>query len=138
MGKMRALLLLLAIPLLATFAPLEMAEPPVVPQRPFVTAEPVPLREDAPGDRRLGGLTFLGGWWLRSNHPDFGGISAMHLAGGSVLALSDAGRVFQFPVPRRRGVAPLSVLGLPDGTAEGRGQQGTEAMAGPPDRGAIA
>jgi hypothetical protein len=126
---MRLLILLLAVPLIATFAPVEMIKTPVDPRRPTVTAEPVPLRSDAPGERRLGRLTYLGGWWLRSNHPEFGGISAMHIADGSVLALSDAGRVMRFAVPRRRGVAPLSVSGLPDVTGEGKKQQDTEAMA---------
>jgi hypothetical protein len=129
MGKMRALLLLLAIPLLATFAPLEMAEPPVVPQRPFVTAEPVPLREDAPGDRRLGGLTFLGGWWLRSNHPDFGGISAMHVEGGRVLALGDGGVLMGFGLPARRGRTTLWTMPLPDVVGKSKTRRDTEAMA---------
>jgi hypothetical protein len=126
---MRALLLLFAVPLLATFAPLEMAEAPVLPKRPFVTAEPVPLRDDAPGERRLGRLTFLGGWWLRSDHPDFGGISAMHVGGGRVLALSDGAAVLQFPIPERRGRALLGIETLPDVAGRSKTRRDTEAMA---------
>ena len=125
---MRAVMLLLAFPLLATFAPLEMAEAPVVPKRPFVTAEPVPLREDAPGQRRLGRLTFLGGWWLRSNHPDFGGISAMHVEDGRVMALGDGGMLMSFPVPARRGRAPLGMMPLPDLAGRSKTGRDTEAM----------
>lgn len=125
---MRLLLLLLAFPLLATFAPFAMTKTPTAPGRPTVTAEPVPLRDDAPGERRLGRITFLGGWWLRSNHPEFGGISAMHVADGSVLALSDAGRVIRFAVPVRRGTVPLALLPLSDIAGLGKKQQDTEAM----------
>ena len=126
---MRLLLLLLAVPLMTTFAPVAMIKRPIVPEQPSVSASPVPLRDDAPGERKLGRLTYLGGWWLRSNHPDFGGISAMHVEGGSVLALSDAGRVMRFAVPRRSGRAPLWVLPLPDVAGAGKKEQDTEAMA---------
>jgi hypothetical protein len=129
MGAMRVLMLLFAFPLLATFAPLEMAEAPAIPTRPFVTAEPVPLREDAPAERRLGGLTFLGGWWLRSNHPNFGGISAIHVGGGRVLALGDGGVLMGFPVPARRGRAPLWTMPLPDLAGKSKTRRDTEAMA---------
>jgi hypothetical protein len=126
---MRLLLLLLTVPLLATFAPISMGKMPISPDRPSVSAEPVPLRDDAPGERRLGRLTFLGGWWLRSNQPEFGGISAMHVSDGWVLALSDAGRVMRFVVPTRRGAAPLSLSVLPDIAGAGKKQQDTEAIA---------
>ncbi len=126
---MRRLLLILAVPLLATFAPLEMAKPPVYPQRPAVWAEPVPLREDAPGERRLGRLTFLAGWWLRSNHPDFGGVSAMHVDKGQVLALSDGAQTMRFSVPVRRGRMPLWTYPLPDVASRSKKQRDTEAMA---------
>jgi hypothetical protein len=128
-GVMRPLLLLLATPLLATFAPLSMRETPVSPARPTVWAEPVQLREDAPGERKLGRLTFLGGWWLRSDHPEFGGISAMHVENGAVLALTDAGRVLRFPIPARRGRAPLGLMPLPDTAGVAKTQRDTEAMA---------
>lgn len=126
---MRALLLLLAFPFLATFAPVSMIKQPDHPARPTIWAEPVPLRDDAAGERRLGRLAFLGGWWLRSDHSEFGGISAMHVAESSVLALSDAGRVMRFAVPARRGAAPLRIMPLPDVAGSGKKQQDTEAMA---------
>jgi hypothetical protein len=96
---MRSFLLLAALPLLATFAPHSMARPPEAPADPRVWAEPIPLRAESPGQRRLGRLRFLGGWRLSSNDPRFGGISAMQVEAGHVLALTDSARVFRFELP---------------------------------------
>ena len=126
---MRFLLLLLALPLLATFAPAGMIMEPVYPAAPTLWAEPVPLRTDAPGERRLGRLTFLAGWWLRSNHPRFGGISGMHVADGMVTALNDNGIVLRFAVPARTGAAPLTVLDLPAAPGATKKQRDSEALA---------
>lgn len=96
------LLLLAALPLLATFAPpsLQHREPP--PAATLVRFAPVPLSEEAPGTRRLGRLTWLGGWALTGNDARVGGISALHVEGGEALALSDAGWRIRFPLPGRR------------------------------------
>jgi hypothetical protein len=126
---MRLLLLLLFAPLLATFAPTAMIKKPAAPPRPTIRAEPVPLRDDDPAARRLGRLTFLEGWWLRADHPEFGGLSAMHVAEGQVLALSDGGVVMRFPLPKRSGSAPLWMLHLPDAPGRNKKQRDTEAMA---------
>jgi hypothetical protein len=94
--------LLAAFILLATFAPpgLQRRDPP--PAVSLVRFEPVPLEESAPATARLGRLTFLGGWSLTSNDERFGGISALHVEGGAVLALSDAGWRSSFPLPGLR------------------------------------
>ena len=78
---MRVLLLLLALPLLTTFAPKSLTNYADIPKAPWLWVERVPLRTDAPESRRIGGLIYLEGWALRSNHPYFGGISAMHVTG---------------------------------------------------------
>ena len=56
---MRTLLLLLALPLLATFAPKSMTTYAPVPDDPVLWVEPVALREEQPQNRRLGALTFI-------------------------------------------------------------------------------
>jgi hypothetical protein len=101
----RILFLLAAFPLLATFAPLALQhrEPP--PPVSFVRFTPVGLYEDAPGLRRLGRLDFLGAWQLTSNDSRFGGISALHVEAGGVLAISDAGWRTRVLLPR--GLAPV-------------------------------
>ena len=72
----------------------------------LVTARALPLDPAMPGRRRIGGLTYLGGWELQSANPSFGGISALLAAGpGEMLALSDSGILMGFHVgqgPRSR------------------------------------
>ncbi len=126
---MRFLLILLALPLLATFAPARLIEAPDNPARPAIWAEPVPLRTDAAGATRLGRLRFLGGWWLRSNHPDFGGLSAMHVSDGAVTAVNDNGVVLRFPLPSRAGALPLQVLELTEAPGANKKQRDSEALA---------
>ncbi len=128
MGGMRRLLLLLAVPLLATFAPASLISEPASPTRPTVWAEPVPLRTDAPGERRIGRLTFLGGWWLRGSHPDWGGISAMRVADGAVTAVNDNGVVLRFAVPTRAGPLPIEALPLQEAPGLSKKQRDSEAL----------
>jgi len=125
---MRLLLALAAMLFLATFAPPALFEAPDVPARSRLAFEPVPLQESEPGRRQVGQLLFLGGWAMRSNDPRFGGISAMHVAEGEVIAVSDAGWLFGFPLPHS-GSARLSVLSL--GRADGgeKGDRDSEALA---------
>ncbi|HEU0098682.1 MAG TPA: esterase-like activity of phytase family protein [Allosphingosinicella sp.] len=96
---MRILFLLAAFVLLATFAPaaLQQREPP--PAVTLVTFTPVPLREEAPAGKRVGRLSWLGGWALTSNDARVGGISALHVEAGEALAFSDAGWRIRFRVP---------------------------------------
>jgi hypothetical protein len=62
-------------------------------------SRPVPLDPDQPTERRLGPLTFVGGWVLSSDDRRFGAISSMSVAGGRVVALSDQGIIFRFALP---------------------------------------
>lgn len=125
---MRVLLLLLAFPLLATFAPFSLAREPVTPAVLRLHAEPVALRENAPDQRRLGQLRFLEGWWLRSNDPHFGGVSAMHVEGDAITALTDTGRLYFFRPPRRSGPTPLRGRWLTGGPDTPKQLRDTEAM----------
>ncbi|HEX8644827.1 MAG TPA: esterase-like activity of phytase family protein [Allosphingosinicella sp.] len=117
--------------LLATFAwPLEQP-PPRGPPDTTMTAEAVPLDRADPARRRVGGLVFLGGWRLASRDVRFGGISAMHVEDGHVLALSDAGSLFRFPVPESAGALPLHIARVRRGPGSGgqKGDRDGEAMA---------
>ncbi|HEX8217443.1 MAG TPA: esterase-like activity of phytase family protein [Allosphingosinicella sp.] len=105
--------------LLGTFA--RPAERPPKPRQALVsmTAERIALDEGEPERRRLGGLELLDLWVLSSRDVRFGGISAMHVEDGQVLAFSDSGRVFRFPVPRRAGSLPLRIERLAHGPGDG-------------------
>jgi hypothetical protein len=61
------------------------------------TLHAVPLPEDV---RAIGSTRLAGAWELRSQSPDFHGYSALAaLADGSLLALSDRGRLLRFGPP---------------------------------------
>lgn len=125
----RLILALLAAPVLATFAPVSLFSEPVPPARLHLNFKAVPLDKDDPGRRSAGKLLYLRGWWIRSNDGRFGGISAMHVERGRVIALSDAGWLFRFPLPTR-GEGPLSITPLPEGPglARVKGDRDVEAM----------
>lgn len=85
----------------------------------LVRATPLPLSSTDPSLRRIGRLTYLGGWQLNSPHHGFGGISSLLAQDdGQILALSDSGTLMGFhigPGPnfgkaaRRSFIAPLPV-----------------------------
>ncbi|MET1111348.1 MAG: esterase-like activity of phytase family protein [Allosphingosinicella sp.] len=112
---MRFILLLIALPLLATFAPpaLQDREPP--PAVTLVRFTPVALRGEAPDDRRLGRLLYLGGWVVTSNDARLGGLSALHVEAGEALALSDAGWRVRFPMPPARGPVKAELAFIREG-----------------------
>lgn len=94
-----------------------------------VGAEPVTFEGDP--RRRHGALVFLEGWELSSGDRRFGGVSAMHVEGGEVLALTDTASVLRFPIPRRPGALPLRIERLSGGPGSGlsKGDRDIEAMA---------
>ena len=128
---MRILFLLAAFVLLATFAPLGLQRRDPPPAVSLVQFDPVPLDEAAPESRRLGRLVFLGGWALTSNDPRFGGISALHVEAGRVLALSDAGWRASFPLPAGRGPvrAEVAMMAAGPGPAEEKANRDVESLA---------
>jgi hypothetical protein len=124
---MRLLLSLAALLLLTTFAPPELAQPwPNEEARLF--AEPILLDPRDQAVRQAGRLVFLGGWHLRSDNFRFGGISAMHVEGGEVTALSDAGDVLRFSLPRAGTAQKVRIFRLP-GSQDRHPNVDAEAMA---------
>ena len=97
LARAGAALVLLAI--LATLNRNGRSDPAPSAHDAVIRFEGVPLDNSAPGRRRLGKLQYLAGWSLSSPNAFFGGISAMHIEGGAVIALSDSGHVIRFPVP---------------------------------------
>ena len=128
---MRILFLLAALVLLATFAPLGLQRRDPPPAVSLVRFAPVTLVEDEPGARRLGRLTFLGGWWLTSNDGRFGGISALHVEAGEVLALSDAGWRIRFPLRNGRTEvrADIAMMEAGPGPADEKENRDSESLA---------
>lgn len=127
---MRTLFALAALPLLTTFAPAALYRAPSIPEQARLWLEPVPLDEERPGRRRLGRLLYLGGWSLHSNDPRFGGISALHVENGALMALSDTGMLFGFRAPSGRDGVPMSVRQLLKGPGSPlrKKDRDTEAM----------
>ena len=93
-----------------------------------MTAVPVALDPGRPAVRRVGELLFLRGWALNSPDRRFGGISAMRVEGDRVTALSDAGTVLSFRLPRRRGAMPLRVEPLSQRIIRDESFYDTESM----------
>jgi hypothetical protein len=127
---MRALLILAASPLLATFAPLSLSTTPALPTLTTLAFQPLPLDRKDPARRTIGKLDYLSGWAISSNDRRFGGISAMHVDGQEVIALSDAGSVIRFPLPGRRAPA-ADIFPVPSGPGASakKDDRDVEAMA---------
>ena len=126
---MRLILGILLLLLLGTFAPPRMHRPHERPAEPILRFEPLAVGQSELG--RGAKAQLLGAWSLRSNHPGFGGISAMHVAGTGVLALSDGGAIFSFGLPDTGSVQPLSVTAIADhpGSKTKKSSRDVEALA---------
>ena len=96
-----------------------------------LTVETVALDPSDPARTRIGSLTFIRGYRLSSSDPRFGGISAMHVEGGEVLAVSDAGSAIRFPLPTGAGALPLRIEALRQvpGPAGLKSDRDSESMA---------
>jgi hypothetical protein len=112
------------------------AEPPV---RITIDAKPIDaFRPGTASQRRFGMLDFVGGIELKSSHPDFGGLSALHVEadGEHFVSLSDRGHWLTGRIVYERGrpvgvadAVMASMLG-PDGrTLNARGWYDTESLA---------
>jgi hypothetical protein len=125
---MRILLALLFLLLLATFAPLGRTPPEPPPAVTELTFTPVNLLYGDPGHRAAGRLVYLGGWRIGSNDRRFGGISALHVAGGRAIAVSDTGALIRFALPGSPPSARIDALPDGPGSAEVKSQRDAEAM----------
>lgn len=120
---------LLALFFLGTFISPSQYRPAPLQRAATILFEPVPL--DTGGARtRLGPLLYLGGWRLSSDNPRFGGISAMHVDAGRVIALTDAGTLIRFPLPRGTSTVSGTIDPLPDapGSEAVKSDRDTESM----------
>ena len=104
---MRILSALSILVLLATFAPPSLYRPREVPRGAWVEWQPL-SNGDVAGCS-LGKLDLVEGWVLTSNHPEFGGLSGLHVGTAEAVAISDTGFVLHFPLARG-GRVPLSVF----------------------------
>ncbi len=84
-----------------------------------IRATPVMLDPADAARTRIGALRFLGGWELTSKRADFGGISALHVRNGNVLAVSDTGSVFRFMMRDDGRIAHARSTMLPAGPGTG-------------------
>jgi hypothetical protein len=97
---LRMLLLLAALFFIGRFAPPALLSPSRSDGPAVILFKPVVLDSRDPARTKLGALTFLHGWSLDSLNRGFGGISALHVDNGAVVALSDAGALIRFPLPK--------------------------------------
>lgn len=106
----------------------EDAEPRARVSRSLLEAKPVALDPGNPARRRLGPLRYLAGCSLTSAEPALGGISGIHVEGGWILAITDAGTVLRFAAPAG-GQTDLSLSSLSDGPGTGRRKADRDAEA---------
>jgi hypothetical protein len=125
---MRVFVAFLILLLLGTFAPPALYRPKPPPAFPVITFEAVPLDSRRPDRKRVGALIWLGGWVLESNDPRFGGISALHVSGNRVIALSDAGTLIRFGLPGTAAETRIEPLSAGPGSADVKGDRDSESM----------
>ena len=132
---MRVPVALALLLLLGTFAPPGLFRPAPVPAQSKLWFEAVPLDRKNAARRRVGSLLYLAGWSLRSNDPRFGGLSAIHVEGGELMALSDAGILMRHALPANRQGIPIDIRALREGPGPlgSKKLRDSEAMAVGPD-----
>lgn len=114
---LRIFVLLAALFFIGRFAPPVLLAPSRVDGPAIILFKPVALDSHDPARTKLGALTFLGGWSLDSPNRGFGGISAMHVNERAVVALSDAGALIRFPLPKGTSDVRGRIDPLPVGVA---------------------
>lgn len=102
--------------------------------RDSVRLTPVQLDRDHPARRTFGALELQGAWKLSSSVRGFGGISALRVAKGEAMALSDTGNVLRFRIDRPEGEVPLRIQPLPGSESP---DHDTESLVVDPKSGAV-
>jgi hypothetical protein len=112
----------------------EVGRAPLPLQRIEITARPVALDQDDPRRVQLGSLRYRGGWILKSDSPEFGGLSALSVSGDSAIAIGDVGTVVRFRLfPKGRvGDATISELPLGCGMHWFKAGQDSESLTHDP------
>jgi hypothetical protein len=95
-GRSRVILVLLAVGAAVVGVLASLASKPLEGAPLAVEASPVPLDASDPARDRVGPLLYLGGLWLRSADPRFGGLSDLRVSpdGARLFAVSDCGYGF--------------------------------------------
>lgn len=103
-----------------------------------IQSTPVLLDSSKPDRRRVGALTFLGGWSLTSDTRGFGAISGLDVDGRLVTAVSDNGMITQFRFGRFGNVSEAENFRVPGGCGKlmYKFDNDTEALARDPETGA--
>ena len=110
---------------------------------PVVRAQRMPLDPRDPARRRVGRLTFMGGVWLTSPDPAFGGFSALTVVATEVgerfTLLSDGGNIVRVRLDAQGTVSHASFAELPGGPGTGWQKQDrdSESLAIDPATGAV-
>jgi hypothetical protein len=125
---MRVLASVLIILLLGTFAPPALYRPKPPPLHTITIFKKLPLDSRRPERDRVGALTWLEGWAIESTDPRFGGISALHVEGDRVIALSDTGMVIRFSFSSAIPDMEISPLSAGPGSADVKGDRDAESM----------
>lgn len=88
-----------------------------------VTATPVPLSPDDPAMRQVGRLRYMGGLWLKSGDPRFGGLSGLRWREpGRLVSITDGGQWVTLDV-REEGGRLAGLDGVKVGLVRGPGRE---------------
>jgi hypothetical protein len=88
-----------------------------------------PVRFDPAG---FAPLRFVGAWNVEVDDPRFGGVSALALDGGHLLALTDSGSLIRLPKPGEEGRALVSDLPAGPGAPGFKANRDSEALSRDP------
>jgi len=103
-----------------------------------LSATPVRLDSADPQRTRLGALEYQGGWILRSDVPQFGGLSSLHVDGDGFTGLSDTGLLATWRFDGHHPPRDAAVKPLPPGclvNARSKASRDSESMAIDPEHG---
>ena len=91
------------------------APSPVESQRLTIKSTPVMLDSSNPSRRRVGALSFLGGWQLTSNARAFGGLSALDVDSNRITTVSDIGAIVRFRLGQFGTISDADLKRVPSG-----------------------